>query len=47
MKYIQRYIKTLADGIIEKKSEISNSVYYKLTGKDGVDLPYVVATIFL
>lgn len=35
MKYIQRYIKMLADGIIEKKSEISNSVYYKLTGKDG------------
>lgn len=33
MKYIQRFIKSLLPDITEKKSNMSNSVYYKL-GKD-------------
>ena len=35
MKYIQRYIKTLSDKFVENKSDISNSVYYKITDKDN------------
>lgn len=36
MKYIERFIKNLIPNITEKKSDISNSVYYKLSEDDRV-----------